>query len=414
MKLLFMLAVPGVLAGQPGECLDSAAYVSVKEFGAVGDGKADDSAAIQAALDRAKSSARGTFVLLPPGEYRVTKTLKTEGVLLRGLEAGGWCSDVARMPTIRVDFTDGPCIAAGAGASLHGINFEYDHKGEAARVFGPTIQLGGVGISVTNVRIHQPYEAIIADGVSNLGRLNLENVFIINARKCGVYVTNTYDAATLRSVEVWNLSDYPQSHCIGFKFGKNDEIRIEHCFAFKCKIGYLFAKDKEGDTWGGMTASSADFSLEGVVVESVQSLRIVGGSLWAHGTSLRVDGPGKIIASGIDMQANLTPALVVKNCDSLAVTGCALRKSGRNWTEVFHARLEGGSNVMINGCTFDDNARGISVAESMSGFAITNNVFAPCELQDIADNSPASARKVVQGNLLRTVSAGQLTSEKPD
>ncbi|ESQ81462.1 glycosyl hydrolase family 28-related protein [Asticcacaulis benevestitus] len=42
---------------------------------AVGDGKADDTAAIQAAIDTAAKSAAGSIVWLPAGRYRVTRTL---------------------------------------------------------------------------------------------------------------------------------------------------------------------------------------------------------------------------------------------------------------------------------------------------------------------------------------------------
>ena len=102
---------------------------NVKDFGAIGDGKADDTAAIQAALTKAKGAGRGSSVTMPAGEYRVTKTLTIENCLLTGLSNGGWPADAGPMPTLRVDHTDGPCIIAKNAASIHGVNFEYDHKG---------------------------------------------------------------------------------------------------------------------------------------------------------------------------------------------------------------------------------------------------------------------------------------------
>lgn len=47
--------------------------VNVKSFGALGDAKTDDTAAIQAALDSLKD---GGVLFFPPGEYRVTDTLR--------------------------------------------------------------------------------------------------------------------------------------------------------------------------------------------------------------------------------------------------------------------------------------------------------------------------------------------------
>jgi polygalacturonase len=49
-------------------------WVNVKDFGAVGDGEADDTTAIQAALDHLTNGVRGT-VFFPYGRYKVTSTI---------------------------------------------------------------------------------------------------------------------------------------------------------------------------------------------------------------------------------------------------------------------------------------------------------------------------------------------------
>lgn len=55
-------------------------FVSVKDFGAVGDGVADDTAAIQAAITFAATrSLVGGVVYLPPGSYKVSSTIYTYG-----------------------------------------------------------------------------------------------------------------------------------------------------------------------------------------------------------------------------------------------------------------------------------------------------------------------------------------------
>ena len=50
---------------------------SVKDYGARGDGKADDSAAIQKLYDMA-SRGKVITIYFPPGKYRITKTLTLE------------------------------------------------------------------------------------------------------------------------------------------------------------------------------------------------------------------------------------------------------------------------------------------------------------------------------------------------
>ncbi len=75
--------------------------VSVKDFGALGDGSNDDTAEIQAAIDYAETLAgsgtnRGAVVYFPPGQYLVTAplTITTSRVALRG--AGSFQSQLVR------------------------------------------------------------------------------------------------------------------------------------------------------------------------------------------------------------------------------------------------------------------------------------------------------------------------------
>ena len=52
-----------------------AVYLTAQEFGARGDGVADDSAAIQAAIDKSETGTREGIVFIPSGRYRLTHTI---------------------------------------------------------------------------------------------------------------------------------------------------------------------------------------------------------------------------------------------------------------------------------------------------------------------------------------------------
>jgi hypothetical protein len=52
-----------------------AVYLTAPAFGVHGDGQGDDSAAIQAAIDQAENNAREGIVFVPPGRYRLTRTV---------------------------------------------------------------------------------------------------------------------------------------------------------------------------------------------------------------------------------------------------------------------------------------------------------------------------------------------------
>ena len=54
-------------------------WMNIKDMGAVGDGKTDDTAVIQKALDSIKV---GSTLYLPPGDYRITKTVYLTGPLI--------------------------------------------------------------------------------------------------------------------------------------------------------------------------------------------------------------------------------------------------------------------------------------------------------------------------------------------
>jgi hypothetical protein len=70
----YTLTAPGAVAQTVQTRLEQ--YVSVKDFGAVGDGVADDTAAIQAAVDAVFSAGGGT-IYIPTGTYLVSSIVKS-------------------------------------------------------------------------------------------------------------------------------------------------------------------------------------------------------------------------------------------------------------------------------------------------------------------------------------------------
>jgi Pectate lyase superfamily protein/Right handed beta helix region len=121
--------------------------LSAADFGAVGDGAADDTAALQSALDATFNGDRGYFLTIPPGEYRVTRTLRValEGrpganvTRLAGITAYGarLVSDIAdgqnvfdfiTRAAVRFILIEGLTIQ-GKGREGHGLNFDCNVEG---------------------------------------------------------------------------------------------------------------------------------------------------------------------------------------------------------------------------------------------------------------------------------------------
>jgi polygalacturonase len=380
--------------------------LNVRDFGAVGDGKADDTDAFHKALAAAAKLHSGRTVVVPGGSYRLTSPLDLKSTLLLGQSAGGWPADSRPLPTLLVDVpAPEACIIAYAGASVHGLSLAFATKGEPKREFGPAVLIKGGGVSLTNLAILNPTEGIMWDGSTNIGRLNIENVFIVNARKCGLYVAYTMDISTLRNIEVWNYEPGLVNSCTGFKLGQNDEIRLSNCVVYSAAIGFHFIETrypnsgKMGAMWGGLENCTVDFFATRVRIDAATSLRVQGGSIWAHHNAVQLFGRGDVVINGTDVRANAQHGIHVKECDSVTVTGCLFKKNGTAWPDAAKILIEGGKSVLVNGCTFDDTSVGISIRPGANNFSVTGNVFPKMAHPAIVDHSAANARKLVAANL---------------
>jgi hypothetical protein len=131
---------------RPVAVADSAKEVlNAADFGAKGDGRADDTAALQKALDWT-FGAGGALLVIPPGTYRVTRTLRIaftpgtsgnlgrqSGIIGHGARINSEIADgdvlaVLCDATVRFVLIDGLDIL-GAGRERHGIHIDCDHNG---------------------------------------------------------------------------------------------------------------------------------------------------------------------------------------------------------------------------------------------------------------------------------------------
>lgn len=74
----------------PGARNSSTGWVHVADFGAVGDGVVDDTAAIQAAIDFTASTRNRGALLFPAGDFRVTRLVWKKGVFGKGAGIAGF------------------------------------------------------------------------------------------------------------------------------------------------------------------------------------------------------------------------------------------------------------------------------------------------------------------------------------
>ena len=303
-------ALLALLCGMAGytETPASGTMVSVRDTGARGDGKTDDTGSFAMAIKKAGDLNVGVYV--PRGTYLISKPLRIEGLSVTGPPAGAWPADVDCLPSIIPSHRDGPAFYMGAGGGLCGIDITY--RWDTEPTTGPAaVVIAGIGVTVRDTRIRYAWDGIMADGKSNIGRTNLENIFMVTIKNVGVRMTGTWDVPRLHNIEVWNAGAQDNNRGFargtGFLLGKNDLIRLTDCFVFGMKYGFLLESQLdgcaiEGDTWGVMNGCATDFCGYGIVVRGTHTLSVSGGSFWDHESSLVVEkGASRIRVAGSDL-----------------------------------------------------------------------------------------------------------------
>lgn len=379
--------------------LTAGQVISVKSFGAKGDGKADDTTAIARAVLAGRT--RRMPVHFPRGKYRITRTLTIKEQLLIGLPAGGWNADAIPMPRLLVEHKTGPAIHMQDAASVHGLALVYQTGRAKGEKFDPAILLAGNGLSVTNIRVQYCDDAIVADGKTNIGRTNLENVFIVQPHGTGVYIHNTLDIATIRNVEVW--CNGPMQPGPAFRLGRNDELRMINCFAFKCKVGFLFegkkAKKERTGTYGTLTDCATDACSIGYRIKGWASLNITGGDFWNHHQGIEVDDPtAEIRIVNADLQSNGAPSLMIKRAKSVIVNGCKIRRAFAN-PDLVSAKFGKVGMLTLSGCHFAAFGPCIELGSGVKQAVIVNNIFEPSEFDRIRNKTGKDAEVHIAGNV---------------
>lgn len=382
----------------------SSGFVNVRDFGARGDGKADDTSAFEQAIEAARSA--GVAIFVPRGTYRVTRPLTIENISLTGPSPGVWCADTDVLPILIPQQRNAPCLVLKAGGGVQALAIRYDWNGEPESG-PPAIVVAGIGAYVSHVKIMYPWDGIMADGVSNIGRLNVENVFIVAPRNIGVRVTGTWDVPTVRNVEVWNLGPVPRpaEKGIGFDLGKNDLIRLSDCFVFAMGTGYLL-RDKipdatiEGGTWGVMTGCSSDFCSIGIDVRGEHTISVTGGCYWSHFQGIRIDGEkARVRVTGAELKSNGAPCVEVHRAEQAVIDGCSLVRAMETFA-VPAVHLRGGFTT-LSGCHVHSTDEGVRIESGIQSALLAGNTIRA--VRPVVNLAPAGSNVELWGNLqLRT------------
>jgi len=366
--------------------------LNVRNFGATGDGKTDDTAAFEAALKAASNGSLKT-VFVPFGRYEIKGTLVVPANV---------CLDGCSQAPAR-NSQEGSVLLASAGAgSVDGTPFITMHANSSLRgitVFYPeqklanppvpypwTIRGSGDNISLLNVLLVNPYQGVDF-GTTPAGRHFISGLYGQPLYR-GLFVDQCYDVGRIENVHFWSfwggwdgpLYEFMRKEAIAFILCRTDWEFLSNCFCIGYHIGYQFTQRSSGPGNCLLTQCGSDIGPTAVRVESSQT----------HAGVSFVNGQ---FMAGIEVAET--------NSGPVRFTACGF------WgipTTDHHASLNGTGHVMFNSCHFigwgQKDLKTPAIHAKRGGLTVSNCDFIDLgKTQVVIENAMDVA--IIMGNRLR-------------
>ena len=376
------------------------ARVNVRDFGAVGDGQADETSAFQAALNSLGPS--GGVVEIPQGMYRFSGSLNIpQSVTLRGpwnsVTAHNGCRDRG-LPkptddgaTLLVTCDAGTeedgraFITLNTNSVLQGVVMYWpEQKIDDVPVAYPwAIQMRGKNPAVLDVELLNPYNGIDA---SRNERALIRNVHGQPLRR-GIFVDQIYDIGRIENVHFnpwWSmrpkLFEWQLANGEAFIFKRTDWHYVLNTFCFGYRVGYAFGGSDDGVCNGNFLGIGADCCHTSVLVEqsAIFGILITNGEFVA----MRGENPTEVVVGkenyGSVRFSNCAfwgPSEQIARVDSrgtVAFSDCEFCEWDRNNQGKPAIEVKGGS-VMIRGCNFQADKPQVKLEKSTKRAVITDN-----------------------------------------
>ena len=398
--LLFVFAADSFAGGVKQSAISN--YFNVRSFGAVGDGKTDDTAAFQRALDAAEK-AGGGVVYAPRGNYFFAGHLNVpKAVTLAGI----WQSVPAHngirdrgLPKPTDDGTtflvtgdagreDGPAfITLNTNSTLKGVVLYYPQQNvdDEPKVYPWAIAMRGKNPAVLAVEMLNPYNGI--DATRNERHL-IRDVHGQPIRR-GIMVDAIYDIGRIENVHFnpwWStkskLFNWQMKNGEAFIFGRSDWQYVYNTFCFGYKIGYKFIKSRTGLCNGNFLGIGADDCHTALVVEECAPY----GLLITNGEFVSFNGPDPTM---IEVSEKNRGSVRFVNCafwgacnqiakiggrGTVGFSDCTFTQWGGQDGKRPAIQAQSGT-VLIRGCEFRQDRPQIQLGKDVERAIIAENIF---------------------------------------
>ncbi len=375
---------------------------SVRDYGAKGDGKTDDTAAFQKALDIARQ-AGGGVVYAPRGNYYFAGHLNVpDAVTLKGVWESvpshvGLRNDGAPKPTddgTTFLVTEGRGKEDGAAfitlhnnSTLKGVVLYYPEQ-NAAEEPAPypwAIAMRGKNPAVLAVELLNPYNGI--DAAHNERHL-IRDVQGQPLRR-GIYVDDIYDIGRIENVHFnpwWSMKRklfrWQQEHGEAFIFGRSDWQYVFNTFCFGYNVGYKFIQTPAGVCNGNFLGIGADDCYTAVTVENSAPMAL----LISNGEFVSFHGPDPTM---VRVEKSNSGSVRFVNCAFWGPCHQIAKVAGQgtvgfsdctfvHWDAKNENRpalqIESGT-VLVRGCEFQQDKPQLELGEKVRRAVVSDNVI---------------------------------------
>lgn len=392
-RLLLLCALAGLLVA----ALPASADWNVRDYGAVGDGVADDTTAFQAALDAAGADGGG-IVTAPRGNYLIATHLAIpDDVTLEGVFTvpTAWSQNLGT--TLLAVEGEGseegaPFLSLGRNSTLKGLTVYYPKQDDPKNIRPYPWCVAGRGAdnsSIIDCLLVNPYNGVDF-GTHNSGRHYIRNLYGQPLRR-GVFIDKCYDVGRIENVHFWPfwnwsepaLQQWLAENGEALIFGRTDWEYVLNTFVFGYGVGYRFMATEAGSCNGNFLGIGADASGIAVLVEQCQGM----GLLITNGEFVAMQGPEPIsvvvkdtCAGDVSLQncAFWGPSRQILRAEgrgTVTLTGCNLREWASRGEE--RPALEAlAGQIIVQGSNFAKAAPHVLLGEGLLAATITGCRFA--------------------------------------
>jgi hypothetical protein len=398
---VWALSVAIVILTADRAIADTPEFVSVRDFGAKGDGRTDDTAAFQKALDSLANgggtvhAGRGSFYFA--GHLNVPRGVTLEGIWKSvpshtGIRDRGGVKPTEDGTTFLVTESRGAeagpaFITLNENSTLKGVVLYYpDQKtDEPPAPYPYAVALRGNNPAVLQVELLNPYNGIDA---SRNNRHLIRDVSGQPLRR-GIYVDGIYDIGRIENVHFnpwWSMSpklfNWQMENGEAFIFGRTDWQYVFNTFCFGYRVGYRFIETRNGMCNGNFLGLGADDCYTAVVVDGSPRF----GILITNGEFVSFHGPDPTM---VEVGARNSGSVRFVNCafwgpcnqiariagqGTVGFSDCTFMQwDGKNEGRAALQVQDG--NVVIRGCEFQEDKPQIDLGEKVRRAIVTDNIL---------------------------------------